>query len=1381
MFKTEQQGAQSRKHIIQVRTGFLAGLLLTCQVMAQTPSIRFESLSLEDGLSQNTVTAIAQDPAGFMWFGTQDGLNRFDGYRFVHLKHDPQDPASLRSDSIFALHQDPQGDLWVGTEGGGLSRWDTQTESFVHYTELNGAPEGLGRERVRVITRDKNGVLWLGLHQSGLYRFDEKSGEWQHFLNDNENPKSLSDNRVRAIHEDRTGRLWVGTLGGLNLFDQATGSFSRFNANPADASSISDDKIRSIYEDSQRRLWIGTLGGGLNLFDRSTGTFERFVYDEKDPSSISENRVRTILEDADKRLWIGTDLGINLYQEDGTFVRYGHDPLDPSSLSTPRVMSLFQDRTGMLWVGTQGGGLDRWHPLDWSFGHYKGGATGLSSNVVHAFAEDEAGLLYVGTLGGGLNVLDRSAGKTRVYRKDPLDTTSLSDDRITALLVDHEKALWVGTMAGGLNYKPAGNNRFEHFRADETQPGSLPSDVIMTVFEDRQGTIWVGTYGGGLSRFDRSTGSFTNFQSENGNPASLSGDQVSSIAEDPSGALWIGTLGSGLNLFDRDTQQFRQFNHDPARITSLSSDEILSLYMDSSGVLWVGTQGGGLNRLEQLKTGAETTTFRRYSEHDGLPNDVIYGILPDTSGGLWLSTIRGLVRFEPTEDVFESFTASDGLQADEFNLGAFYRSKTGELFFGGLNGFNAFFPDRIKRNTAVPEIAFTSFLKLNEPALIEKPLNQLKQLELSYRDYVVSFGFTALDYRSPRDNQYTYKLEGLDDNWIELGDRHEITFTNLDPGAYTLKVRGSNSDGIWNEAGISLPISVTAPPWMQWWAYVLYVLIAAMAVLRFLYVQRAKERTRKALFQAAEAAQAANEAKSEFLANMSHEIRTPMNGVIGMTHVLKSTPMTPAQQGHLDIIRKSGDALLEIINQILDFSKVESRNVEIEQEAFDLRSCVEDVLDLLAPIAAQKGIDLGYWLEKGTPEGIIGDRLRIRQVLINLVGNGIKFTEAGEVQVMVSANRRANFKQEIEVVVQDSGPGIPADRLDRLFKPFSQGDASASRRFGGTGLGLALSKRLAELMGGKLWVESVEGQGSSFHFTLTAESAEGPDRSFLYEPDDQLKNKRALIVDDCAAMRDSLSRQLKLWGFQTQTAGSAEKSLEKLWTGGGFDLLLIDPLGLSSAGSGWVADMREICSGKRTSIVTLSARTKDDRTVQDALGAIVSLSKPVQPVPLLEALRSVALPHPLAETRTTDKHPAANRTKPLRPLRILLVEDNQINQTVAVALLAQIGYEAHVAENGLEALEALRTAPYDVVFMDVQMPVMDGFEASRAIWQEFDEETRPYIIAMTAQAMRGDRELCLAAGMDAYISKPVDIGEIRSMLMRVPKRKTRLIQEQEAV
>jgi len=1344
--------------------------LLAGQAFAQTPSIRFESLALEDGLSQNTVTAIVQDPAGFMWFGTQDGLNRYDGYQFVHIKHDPNDPATLRNNSIFALHLDPDGDVWVGTEGGGLSRWDASAETFRHYTHENGAPEGFGQQRVRVITRDRNGVLWIGTHDSGLFRLDETTTQWTQFQSDPQDVNSLSDNRVRAIHEDRTGRLWVGTLGGLNLYDRATGTFTRFQAELHNPASLSDDQVRSIFEDSRRRLWIGTLGGGLNRFDRSTGTFEHYMYDENDPTSLSENRVRTIIEDDENRLWVGTDQGINLLQGDGTFARYGHDPQDSTSLRTDRVMSLFQDRTGMLWVGTQGAGLGRWHPLDWSFGHYKGGVTGLSNNVVHAFADDGNGLLFVGTLGGGLNLLDRSTSTVRVLRNDPEDPFSLSDDRITALLRDSEQGLWVGTLAGGLSRRIPGTDRFEHFRADDANPNSLPSDVVMTIFEDRRGTIWVGTYGGGLSRFDAGNRHFVNYQNDAADPASLSGNQVSTIAEDPSGALWIGTLGDGLNFFDRGSNEFRRFRHDPARPSSLSSDEILSLHLDQSGILWIGTQGGGLNRLERLEADAETTSFTRYSEYDGLPNDVVYGILPDADGALWVSTIEGLARFSPVAEVFETFNVTDGLQADEFNLGAYYRSRSGELFFGGVNGFNAFFPDQIKRNTTVPALALTSFLKLNQPAVIENPLNQLEQVDLSYNDYVVSFEFAALDYRSPENNRYAYKLEGLDEDWIELGNRNQITFTNLAPGPYTLQVRGSNSDGVWNEAGISLPISVTAPPWQQWWAYALYALALAIIVARFIQIQRRKERDRETLREAAEAALSASEAKSEFLANMSHEIRTPMNGVLGMATLMTNTSLTREQREQLDIIRKSSDALLDIINQILDFSQIESRRVEIERERFDLRACIEDVLDLLAPIAAQKGLDLGYWMEAGTPEEIIGDRHRTRQTLLNLVNNGIKFTDEGEILVTVSASQRAATMQEVHFVVADTGTGIPSDKLDRLFKPFSQVDSSASRRFEGTGLGLAISKRLVELMGGKIWVDSREGQGSSFHFTLLAEPAEGLDREFLQRTDDHLKDKTVLIVDDSAAVRDLLSRQVGLWGMRVQTANSAAKGLEKLWSGGDCDLVLVDPLGLSSLGTQWVKDLRNICSSKKIPIVTLSAMTNGDRSVQEELGAMASLSKPAHPQHLLEALRSVLAPKDTMADSEAEIVPLVKPDKPVKPLRILLAEDNLINRRVAMLLLSSIGYEVQAVENGLEALDALRAATYDVVLMDVQMPGMDGFETSRAIWREFPEENRPHIIAMTAHALWGDRERCLAAGMDAYISKPIDVRELREVLAQVPVR-----------
>ena len=1359
-----------------IHTGLLIAGLFAGPVFAQAPNIRFETLGLKQGLSQSTVTDIVQDSTGFIWFGTQDGLNRYDGRQFVHFKHNPRNPSTLRSNSIFDLYLDSDGNLWIGTEAGGLSRWDAKTGSFIHYGEENGAPKEFGSERVRAITRDKNGDLWVGLHESGLYRFNQAASQWTQYLSDPKNVKSLSDNNIRTILEDHTGRIWVGTLAGLNLYDSASGTFTRFTADPADPTSLSDNKIRTIFEDSQSRLWIGTLSGGLNLLNRTSGVFEHFMHDENNPLSLSENRVRVIFEDSDGRLWVGTDKGLNLMNENGSFAHFANNPSDSSSLSADRIMSIFQDRGGLLWAGTQGGGLNYWHPLDWSFGHFKGAAAGLENDVIHAFAEDADGQLYIGTLGGGLTVLDRNRGTSRVLHKDPNDQSSLSDNRVTALLYDSEDSLWVGTMAGGLNRRVYGTDRFQRFKADNTDPNSISNDVVMTVFEDRSGVLWIGTYGGGLNRFERSTNTFSNYHNEIGNPNSISGNKVVTITEDPSGGLWVGTLGDGLNFFDRDSQQFRRFRHDPERDSSLSSDEILSLHLDQSGSLWIGTQGGGLNLLQSLGENQESTTFKHYSELNGLPNNVVYGILPDDDGNLWMSTNRGLAKFNPASESFETFQDTDGLQADEFNLGASFRSKDGELLFGGVNGFNVFFPDQIVRNTTVPPLALTSFLKLNQPVDVEQSLVDLEQVNLKYSDYVVSFEFTALDFRSPGDNRYAYKLDGLDEDWIELGTRNEITFTNLSPGSYTLQIRGSNSDGVWNEAGISLPITVTAPPWAQWWAYVLYAMAAVLIGVRIVYNHKERERARETARQAEEAsrlaqvAQAANQAKSEFLANMSHEIRTPMNGVLGMATLLEGTALTSEQHDYLDIIRKSGNSLLAIINQILSFSQMEYGRMDIEHEPFDLRTCVEDVLDLLAPIAAKKGLDLGYWMEAGTPERVIGDRDRTRQTLINLVNNGIKFTGEGEVLVSVAATHLANNQHEIHFVVEDSGPGIPKDRLDCLFKPFSQVDTSASRRFEGTGLGLAISKRTVEMMGGKIWVDTVEGRGSSFHFTIITEALKGPDRGFLFRSDGQLSGRSLLVIEASEALRDLLARQMGLWGMQIQTAATASEGLEKISSDDEFDLVLIGPTGISSAGNQWVSGMRNICSRKQIPIVTLSVKTNDERSFQQKLNASASLSKPVHPALLYETLRSVLSPLETTHNRSDEISLPVKKHQSVRALRILLAEDNSINQQVALAMLGSLGYTADAVDNGLEVLEALREASYDVVLMDVQMPGMDGFESSREIWREFAEHERPYIIAMTAHAMSGDRERCLAAGMDAYISKPVDVRELREVLAQAPRR-----------
>jgi two-component system sensor histidine kinase ChiS len=784
---------------------WLTVALLCCLIALVLPvtarsqeAVMFQHHTVNQGLSQGSVVCILQDSQGFMWFGTQDGLNRFDGYEFTVFKHSPADTTSLNDSFVITIAEDSTGTLWVGTlnKPNMLNRFNRMTETFSHVpsdsVDLSGARVGSAFSSYE----DPSGVRWSGKIGSGVTRLDRRTGRTTVFKHDPSDPASLLDDRVYSVYGDRTRTVWIGTREGLDRFDPKTERFVHYRHDEKNPRSLSDNWVWPILEDRTGVLWIGTFQGGLNRFDRVTETFTHFRHNEANSRSLGDDRSYSLYQDRSGMIWVGTGDGVDSFSPElGAFLRYSHDPKNPASLIDNAVYSIYVDRSGSTWIGTQGG-LDRW---------------------------------------------DRSTGRFFHYRHDPSSPASLGGDMVQSILEDRAGVLWMGTQSSGLDRFDRASDRFVHFRHDPSNPKSLSDNMIYALLEDRRGELWIGTYGGGLNRFDRKSGTFKAYTHNDSVPGSLSVPGVWALHEDREGILWVGTYKGGLDRFNRETETFTHFKHDPSDPRSLSNNAVVCIHEDHAGRLWVGTMGG-LNRFDK-----ETGTFQRYFEKDGLPNSFIVGILEDDHGNLWISTVKGISRFDPQRQVFRNYDQSDGLQGDEFNQGAFASDpRTGEMYFGGTNGFNVFHPDRVTDNPFVPPVVFSAFTRYNTDdeegkPIVEEGIAVKPEISLSYKDNVANFEFAALSFYNTFKNQYAYKLEGFNDNWIQLGTERRATFTNLDAGDYTLRVKGSNNDGVWNEQGAALVITVTPPWWKTRWAYSGYAVI----VLSFLYGVRRVEINRR--------------------------------------------------------------------------------------------------------------------------------------------------------------------------------------------------------------------------------------------------------------------------------------------------------------------------------------------------------------------------------------------------------------------------------------------------------------------------------------------------------------------------------------------------------
>ncbi|MEQ9482947.1 two-component regulator propeller domain-containing protein [Coleofasciculus sp. F4-SAH-05] len=852
---------QFAKYTIAIILALTIILGLPAKASGEKHELKFEQLINKQGLSQSAIICILEDSKGFMWFGTEYGLNKYDGYKFTYYIYDFLDSRSLSDNFINSIYEDKDGIIWVGTENGGLNKFERKTATFTHYKHDPNNIRSISANRILAIYEDDVGILWIGTDGGGLNKFNKQTEQFTWYIHQPKNSDSLNNNTVLSIYEDDAGILWIGTDGGgLNKFNRLTGKFTHYQHNPDDFSSLSDNTVLSIYEDSHGRLWIGTLNGGLNQFDRETGQFIHYQHDPIKPNSLINNTVGSITEDKGGNLWLATSswygesYGKKLDKfnpETEQFTHYSNDPSNPTTLNDTVFVSLLIDSSEILWIGTGFGGVNKLDQKDTKFIHYKyepNNLNSISDNHILSIYEDYSGLIWIGTDSSGLNKFDRQTGKFTHYTHDPNNSNSLSSDNVWSIYEDSNGALWVGAFGGGLNKLDRQTGKFTHYTYDPNNPNSLNNNTVSSIYEDRKGTLWIGTFGGGLDQFNRQTEEFSHYLHNPDDPNSLSDNSVVSIYEDSSGTLWITTFNGGLNKFDRETEKFTRYTHETNNPNSLSYDRVLSINEYPAGTLWLGTYGGGLNKFD-----IATETFTHYTENDGLPSNSVVGILADDNENLWLSTGNGLSKFNPEAETFRNYDVGDGLQGNEFDgVKAYAKTKDGAMLFGGLNGFNLFYPDQVKDNPHIPPIVITDFRIFDQTVKLNPAISVAKDIKLSYKDNFFSFEFAALDYTNPKKNQYAYKLEGFDQDWIYSGTRRYASYTNLDPGTYTFRVKGSNNDGVWNEEGTSVAITITPPPWKTGWAYTLYGIAVFGAIYGYVQWKTLAQARENALLRASE-------------------------------------------------------------------------------------------------------------------------------------------------------------------------------------------------------------------------------------------------------------------------------------------------------------------------------------------------------------------------------------------------------------------------------------------------------------------------------------------------------------------------------------------------